>query len=163
MDDLVPKFKPEEAHISRSHFRCIVVLLTIPLVARQGGRDEEWYQKEVARIQTDSQYRHLDLSKVEDDIKNKVRSLEQKEKKRVKEEAARIAAAVAAVSASPSPPSRVASSNAEVVVSATAAVTRDSARVSLFPRDQSSSGKLVVLPHPMPRLLPRPTYLVVYH
>ena len=117
MDDLVPKFKPKEAHISRSHFRSIVVLLTITLVARQGGRDEEWYQKEVARIQTDSQYRHLDLSKVEDDIKNKVRSLEQKEKKRVKEEAARIAAAVAAVSASPSPPSRVASSNAEVVVS----------------------------------------------
>ena len=91
---------------------------------------------------------------MEDDIKNKVRSLEQKEKKRVKEEAARIAAAVAAVSASPSPPSRVASSNAEVVVSspmqklscvvsATAAVTRDSARVSLFPRDQSSSRETV--------------------
>ena len=134
MDDLVPKFKPEEAHISRSHFRCIVVLLTIPLVL---GKVVEWYQKEVARIQ----YRHLDLSKVEDDIKNKVRSLEQEEKKRVKEEAARIAAAVAAVSASPSPPSRFASSNAEVVVSATAAVTRDSARVSLFPRDQSSSGE----------------------
>ena len=76
----------------------------------------------------------------------------------MKEEAARIAAAVAAVSASPSPPSRVASSNAEVVVSATAAVTRDSARVSLFPRDQ-----FVVLPHPMPRLLLRPTYLVAYH
>ena len=142
MDDLVPKFKPEEAHISRSHFRCIVVLLTIPLVARQGGRDEEWYQKEVAQIQTDSQYRHLDLSKVEDDIKNKVRSLEQKEKKRVKEEAARIAAAVAAVSAPPAPLSRaVASSNAEVVVSATAAVARGAARVSLSPRDQSGSGK----------------------
>lgn len=119
----------------------LVVLLTIPLVARQGGRDEEWYQKEVARTQTDSQYRHLDLSKVEDDIKNKVRSLEQKEKKIVKEEAARIAAAVAAVSASPSPPSRFASSNAEVVVSATAAVARGAARVSLSPRDQSSSGE----------------------
>ena len=40
-----------------------------------------------------------------------------------------------------SPPSRVASSNAEVVVSATAAVTCGAARVSLSPRDQSSSGE----------------------
>ena len=60
----------------------------------------------------------------------------------MKEEAARIAAAVAAVSAPPAPPSRgVASSNAEVVVSATAAVARGAARVSLSPRDQSSSGE----------------------
>lgn len=137
----------------------LVVLLTIPLVARQGGRDEEWYQKEVARTQTDSQYRHLDLSKVEDDIKNKVRSLEQKEKKRVKEEAARIAAAVAAVSASPSPPSRVASSNAEVVVSATAAVARALLVCHCLQGTNpvQERRQLVVLPHPMPRLLHRPT------
>ena len=109
--------------------------------AGNNGRvPHKWYQTEVARIQAHSQYRHLDLSKVENDIKNKVRSLEQEEKKRVKEEATRIAAAVAAVSAPPAPPSRgVASSNAEVVVSATAAVARGAARVSLYPRYQSSS------------------------
>ena len=50
--------------------------------ANNNGRlPHRWVQKKVVEIQSNAEYNHLDLSKVEDDIKNKVRSLEQKRRK----------------------------------------------------------------------------------